>query len=66
MNDHSDDATGDRLREGQVFVGQFDAGWYLVMIGRARKVKRFNLREAEARQLVEQLKEYLGEADAGE
>lgn len=37
--------------EGQVTLTSLGAGWWLVQIGRARYVKRFNLSDAEARQL---------------
>ena len=37
-----------------------DDGWLLVKIGRARYVKRFNLSQAEAAQLIEHLREFLG------
>lgn len=54
-----DHVVNDRLPEGQVLVGRLDSEWYMIQIGRARKVKRFNIRDSEARQLIEQLKELL-------
>lgn len=45
----------DTLPEGIVRVERGRDDWYYVSIGRAAKVKRFNLRDAEARQLLEQL-----------
>jgi hypothetical protein len=41
--------------EGVVTVERLADGWLHVQIGRTRYVKRFNLRDAEARQLIEQL-----------
>jgi hypothetical protein len=46
--------------DGQVVVLEIGDGWYQVQIGRARRVKRFNLRDTEARQLVALLTKRLG------
>ena len=43
------------LAEGVVCVERGRDDWYYVSIGRAARTKRFNLRDAEARQLIEQL-----------
>lgn len=40
---------------GTVEVRPLGEGWYFVQIGRGTGTKRFNLRDTEARQLVEQL-----------
>jgi hypothetical protein len=45
--------------EGVVQVEAGRAGWYYVQIGRAGRVKRFNLRDSEARQLVSRLQQLL-------
>jgi hypothetical protein len=46
--------------DGQVVVQEHDKdGWLLVEIGRGRYVKRFNLRDTEARQLVALLTKHL-------
>jgi len=41
--------------DGVVQVLPLKDDWYQVLIGRSRYVKRFNLRDSEARQLIEQL-----------
>ena len=43
------------IRPGVVAVERGKEGWLLVSIDRGRYTKRFNLRESEAQQLVEQL-----------
>ena len=40
---------------GQVVVNSSGNGWWFVQIGRARYAKRFNISDAEARALVQEL-----------
>jgi hypothetical protein len=48
------------LSNGDVHVQRHGKGWILAEIGRGKYVKRFNLREEEAMELVRQLVELLG------
>jgi hypothetical protein len=43
------------IERGNVLIERTKDGWILCQIGRARYVKKFNLRDSEARQLIEQL-----------
>jgi hypothetical protein len=45
----------EKIRPGTVSVERQKDGWLLVLINRGRYVKRFNLRDSEAAQLVEHL-----------
>lgn len=46
---------------GAVEVRPLGEGWYFVQIGRGTGTKRFNLRDTEARQLMDQLQKLLPE-----
>ncbi len=42
-------------RLGEVLVEPSRSGWFFVQVGRHKGIKRFNLSDDEARQLIEQI-----------
>lgn len=58
-NYRSDEVETADVPTGQVRVDPHGSGWYLIQIGRGRYTKRFNLSDAEIRQLIDKFADVL-------